>query len=132
MKIDKQLEVAKNIINNAHVPYSNFTVCAILETKDGKIYTGVNVENHGIQSICAERCAFVKAISEREKEFISILVIGKNRNDSEYNETLPCGYYRQFMSEFCSKDFKVYTYESKTNTVKRYELKDLLPYSFKL
>ena len=66
---------------NAHSPYSNFQVGAALRTKSGKIYLGCNIENHGIQGICAERTAFAKALSEGEREFESITKKKKNTWD---------------------------------------------------
>ena len=110
--------------------YSNFQVGAALRCKNGKVYTGCNVENHGIQSICAERVAFTKAISEGEKEFISITVVGSNKGEDITEECLPCGYCRQFMSEFVDKDFQVITFDNKNTNV--YFIKDLLPHSFEI
>ena len=71
-KLKEEIELAKKVRKNAYVPYSNFKVGAVLKTKKGKTYTGCNIENNGIQSICAERVAFCKALSEGEKEFESI------------------------------------------------------------
>ena len=61
---EELIELAKKVSKNAYTPYSNFKVGAVLKTKQGKLYTGCNIENHGIMSICAERVAFVKALSE--------------------------------------------------------------------
>ena len=69
----KDIGTVKNmmaqVLEKSYSPYSKFKVGAILYTKDNKIYTGVNIENMGIQSICAERCAFAKAISNGVKKF---------------------------------------------------------------
>jgi cytidine deaminase len=127
----EDIEMAKKARENAYVPYSNFKVGALLRCKNGKVFAGCNVENHGIQSICAERVAFTKAISEGEKEFESITVIGAKEDESPTSECLPCGYCRQFMSEFVDKDFKIYTVENE-NVTNEYTIKDLLPYSFSL
>ena len=121
---NEEIKIAKIAMGNACCPYSNFKVGAVLKTKSGKIYSGCNIENHGIQSICAERVAFVKALSEGEKEFESILVIS-----SSNEECLPCGYCRQFMSEYVNDDFKIYTVD-KDNNIKEYTIKELLPHSF--
>ena len=130
-KLKEEIELAKKVRKNAYVPYSNFKVGAVLKTKKGKTYTGCNIENNGIQSICAERVAFCKALSEGEKEFESILVIGGyNEETAMKEECLPCGYYRQFISEFVNKDFNIYTICE--NNVKAYKISDLLPYSFKI
>lgn len=118
------IEIAKKASAYACSPYSCFQVGACLVTKQGKVYTGCNIENNGIQSICAERVAFVKALSEGEREFSAIAIVGKKREDTVFTETLPCGYCRQFMSEYCSKDFRILTEKAE------YSLKDLLPYSF--
>ena len=128
-EIMKEFELAKKSMENAHDPYSNYKVGAVLVTKNGKKYTGCNISNHGIQSICAERVAFVKAISEGENEFERIVIVG-GKNVNELDECLPCGYCRQFMSEFVGSDFKIY---NPTETVvKEYSMQELLPYSFKL
>lgn len=130
-KLKEEIELAKKVRENAYVPYSNFKVGAVLKTKKGKTYTGCNIENNGIQSICAERVAFCKALSEGEKEFESILVIGGyNEESAMKEECLPCGYCRQFISEFVDKDFNIYTICE--NDVKAYKIGDLLPYVFKL
>ena len=78
--MEELIEMAKKAKQNAYVPYSNFKVGAALKTKQGKVYTGCNIENHGIMSICAERVAFVKAISEGEKNFESITVVANGRD----------------------------------------------------
>ena len=124
--MNEDINLAKEVKKNAYCPYSNFEVGAILRTKDGKIYTGCNIENHGIQSICAERCAFVKAISDGAKDFVSITIVGSKKNSDELQECIPCGYCRQFMSEFVDENFKIYTINNE------YTIKDLLPKSFKL
>ena len=98
-------------------------------TKNGKRYTGCNVQNHGIMSICAERTAFCKAISEGERDFERIVVIG-GPEGQEPEKCLPCGYCRQFISEFVNKDFKIYTVFD--NKVQEYTLEELLPHSFSL
>lgn len=112
--------------------HSNFTVGAILVTKDNKEYKGFNVENKGINSICAERVAFVKALTDgiTKDEFAYIVVVGKDINARIYKETLPCGYCREFMSEYVNKDFKIYTYDDEKKEIYAYTLEDLLPHSF--
>ena len=121
--------LARNMRERAYSPYSNYTVGAVLKTKSGKRYTGCNIENAGIQSICAERVAFCKAVSEGEREFESILVMGGEKG-KEPEKCLPCGYCRQFMTEFVGKDFKIYTVYD--NKAKEYTLEELLPNSFSL
>ena len=122
----EDLNIAKEARLNSYSPYSNYQVGACLRTKNGKLYTGTNIENDGIQSICAERVAFTKALSEGEKEFISIAIVGGPKDEEPINECIPCGYCRQFMSEFVDKDFKIITIDNE------YTIKDLLPNSFRL
>lgn len=82
---------------NAFAPYSNFKVGAAIETANGKIYTGCNVENasYGL-TVCAERVAIWKAMSEGEREFTKIIVVADTTN-----LTPPCGACRQIIWEFC-------------------------------
>jgi cytidine deaminase len=124
---------AKEIANrNFCCKHSNFTVGAALMTKEGKVYKGFNVENDGIQSICAERVAFTKALSEGNQEFVCVAVVGKPLTQEQFNKTLPCGYCRQFLSEYANKDFMVYTYDDVEDKLYSYRLEDLLPESFSL
>ena len=127
--IIKELELAKTAMKNSYDPYTNFKVGSVLVAKSGKKYIGCNVSNYGIQSICAERVAFVKAISEGEKLFERIIVVG-GKSSENLQECLPCGYCRQFMSEFVDEDFKIYTFDN--NKVKEYKMSEILPYSFKI
>ena len=130
MDIKDLVKYAKEAMQNSYSPYSKYKVGTALICKNGKVYTGCNVENHGIMSICAERVAFTKAISEGEKEFDFIVICG-GYDINNLEECLPCGYCRQFISEFVSSDFKIYTVDNKEN-IKEYKIKDLLPYSFKI
>lgn len=129
MNINELISNAKLARSNSYSPYSKYSVGAALLTKSGKIYKGSNIENHGIMSICAERTAFLKAISEGEKEFEAILVLSGPHGE-EADSGTPCGYCRQFMSEFVDKDFKIYTI-TKDNKLLEYTMEELLPYSFK-
>ena len=79
MELEEAINIAKAVIKNAHVPYSKYYVGAALKAKSGKIYSGCNIENAGIMSICAERVAFVKALSEGERDFEYIIVCGRAR-----------------------------------------------------
>ena len=130
MDLSKEIEIAKSVRKNAYEPYNKYYVGCALKAKSGKIYSGCNVQNHGIQGICAERVAFTKAISEGEKEFEHIVVCGGS-NLNEFEDCLPCGYCRQFMSEFVDKDFKIYALCEDGN-IKEYTINDLLPHSFKI
>lgn len=126
-EMKEDFELAKKAMQNAHDSYSNFKVGAVLTAKNGKKFTGCNIANHGIQSICAERVAFVKAISEGETEFSRIVVVG-GKDCEHLQECLPCGYCRQFMSEFVGQDFKVYSMTE--NMAKEYTIQELLPNGF--
>ena len=130
--IKKLVDAAKDVANkNFCCKYSNFTVGVALLTASGKVYKGFNVENHGIQSICAERVAFTKALSEGHKEFIGLAVVGKHLDDEFFKPTVPCGYCRQFMSEYAKPNFLIYTYDDEEEKLYTYKLKELLPESFK-
>ena len=96
------LETARKAAENSYSPYSHFPVGAALECADGTVFTGCNVENAAYgDTICAERTAAVKAISEGHRDFVRIAVWGNSR---EY--CYPCGSCRQFLQEF-SKDMAV-------------------------
>jgi cytidine deaminase len=94
---DKLVAAAKQARENAHAPYSNFRVGAALRAKSGQVYTGCNVENatYGL-TVCAERVAIFKAISEGERGFDAIAVVADTAT-----LTPPCGACRQLIWEFC-------------------------------
>lgn len=129
--MQEQIKKALEAKENAYEPYSKYQVGACLKTKTGKLYTGCNIENGGISSICAERVAFTKAISEGEREFESIVVVAGNQDSEKLDFATPCGYCRQFMSEFVDKDFKVFVYQSDENK-QEFTMEDLLPNQFEL
>ncbi len=116
---------------NAYVPYSHFKVGAALLAKSGRVYTGCNVEcsSYGI-SLCAERTALVKAVSEGERDFEAIAIVGGYEEQLTY--TSPCGACRQFLSDF--GDFRVILgYEEEGKIIqKEFHLKELLPETFSL
>ena len=126
---NEDIELAKNARLNAYSPYSNFQVGAVLRTKNGKVYLGCNIENHGIQGICAERTAFAKALSEGEREFESITVVGAPKGEEPREKCMPCGYCRQFMSEFVNNDFKIRVVD-KDNNIEELSMNELLPHRF--
>jgi len=122
--IDKAIEAREK----AYVPYSHFKVGAALKTKDGKIYTGCNIENASFSMTnCAERTAFFKAVSEGETEFKAIAIVG---GKDKIDFCPPCGACRQVMREFCDKDFKIILFDGEDESV--YTLGELLPLNFKL
>lgn len=125
------IKKASSMLEFSYAPYSNFHVGAALLTKNGKFFTGCNIENatYGATN-CAERTAFFKAISEGEKEFCAIAIVG-GKNGKIDDFCSPCGICRQVMAEFCSKDFKIILANSK-NEIKTFSLEELLPESFSL
>jgi len=114
----------------SYSPYSNFMVGAALLTKTGKIYTGCNIENAAYSpSNCAERTAFFKALSEGEKEFEAIAIVGGPK-DIGLEICAPCGVCRQVMMEFCDNEtFEIILGKSEDDYLK-YTLKELLPLGF--
>ena len=128
---DKELVIeAINAMKNSYSPYSDFKVGAALLTENNKVYTGCNIENVAFgPSICAERVAFFKAISEGEKSFSKIAVVGC-KNGVITSPTPPCGVCRQVMREFCGDNFEILIV-SENNEYEKVLLKELLPYSFK-
>src|SRR6187431_3624416 len=124
-KQDKQalIDLANIARQRAYAPYSNYPVGAALRTKTGRIYTGVNVENAAYpQTMCAERVAIFKAISDGEKEFEVISVVTDNGGS-------PCGGCRQVMAEF-ALDTIVLMADGSGRIVKETTVKELLPEAF--
>lgn len=119
-------------MKKSYSPYSHFTVGAALLTKEGKIYTGANIENSSYTpTVCAERNAIFTAIHEGERDFEAIAIVGGFEGDVK-GVTAPCGVCRQVMSEFCSPDFKVILVTSAEGDFEETTLGELLPYTFKL
>ena len=119
-------------MKKSYSPYSNFTVGAALLTKDGKVYTGANIENASYTpTICAERTAIFTAVHNGEREFEAIAIVGGHKGEIK-GVTAPCGVCRQVMSEFCSPDFKVILVTSNEGDHEETTLGELLPYMFKL
>ncbi len=117
------IDLANSARAHAYVPYSKYPVGASLRTKTGKIYTGVNIENAAYpQTMCAERVAIFKAVSEGEREF-EVIVVATDNGGS------PCGGCRQVMAEF-GLDTIVLLADGKGNLVKETTVKELLPEAF--
>lgn len=123
-------EKAKQAMTTAYAPYSGFTVGAALLCADGSVYTGCNIENAAYSpTLCAERTAFAKAVSEGKRDFTAIAICGgKAGNITGF--CTPCGVCRQVMAEFCKEDFKVILV--KPNGYEVRTLSQLLPESFGL
>ena len=127
---DKELcRLAVEAREKAYAPYSGYRVGAALLAKSGKVYLGSNIENAAYTpTICAERTAFFKAVSEGETEFFAIAVAGGN-GDKVGGAFPPCGVCRQVMAEFCDGDFKILTVTG-DDTFEEYTLTELLPLAF--
>ena len=132
MKINEKylIEQAIEARSHAYTPYSHFQVGAALLTKQGKVYKGCNIENAAYTpSNCAERTAIFKAVSEGEREFAAIAIVGSMEGDSNTLPTGPCGVCRQVMAEFCSLDMPVIIAKSPADYITM-TLGELLPLSF--
>ena len=127
---DKELcRLAIEAREKAYAPYSGYRVGAALLAKSGKVYLGSNIENAAYTpTVCAERTAFFKAVSEGETEFFAIAVAGGN-GDKVGGAFPPCGVCRQVMAEFCDGDFKILTVTG-DDTFEEYTLTELLPLAF--
>lgn len=125
--IEKALEARKL----SYSPYSGFSVGAALLCDDSSVFTGCNIENSAFSpTVCAERTAFFKAVSEGKKSFVKIAVVGGNSDiETPENYCSPCGVCRQVMKEFCSSDFEIIMAKN-ADDYKIMTLSDLLPESF--
>lgn len=123
---DKELyRIANDVKENAYAPYSGFRVGAALLAESGKVYTGVNVENASYgATLCAERGAVSKAISEGEREFRALAIA------SSVGEAMPCGICRQVLMEF-EPELRVITGKDEDH-LGNYSLSELLPGAFSL
>lgn len=127
--VNKLCDLAKEAMLNAYAPYSNYMVGAALLCEDGSVYTGCNIENAGYSAtICAERTAIFKAVSECKKKFTDIAVCGGKNGELNPFPYPPCGICRQVMREFCSGDFRIHMITSKG--YQTYTLDELLPHGF--
>ena len=125
------VERAKLARKMAYIPYSHFAVGAALLTRDGKVYTGCNIENSTFTPTnCAERTALFKAVSEGEREFEAIAVVGGPEGDT-LTYTPPCGVCRQALAEFCHPEFRILLGQN-DGSIRVFSLIDLLPEIFLL
>lgn len=120
------IEIAAKAKEKAYAPYSEFKVGASLFTTGGNIYSGCNIENasYGL-SVCAERVALFKALSEGEREFLAIAIVGDNKEFC-----YPCGACRQVLAEF-SPELEIITGQPE-GKIKKHKLSELLPENFRL
>ena len=129
MTPEKLCELAKEAMQHAYVPYSGYKVGAALLCADGTVYQGCNIENAAFSpTVCAERTAIFKAVSEGVREFEKIAVVGgKNCNVTEL--FMPCGVCRQVMAEFCDDSFEIIVAKS-CDDYKAFTLCEILPERF--
>lgn len=122
------IKIAVKAREMSYSPYSNFKVGAALLSKSGKVYTGCNVENAAYTPTnCAERTAVFKAVSEGEREFLAIAIVG-GKGDVLNDLCAPCGVCRQVLCEFCDGDFRIVL--GTPENIKTVTLSNILPYSF--
>ena len=122
------MQLAVEAREMAYAPYSGFRVGAALLAKSGKVYKGCNVENAAYSPTnCAERTALFKAVSEGEREFLAIAIVGgMYENIADF--CAPCGVCRQALAEFCDKDFRLIL--GNPNNIKIYTFEEILPFAF--
>ncbi len=115
---------AKEALKFSRAPYSGFSVGVAVETEGGRIYRGSNFENPSLMmSLCAEKVAILKALSEVRERIKRILILS-----SEDDYCYPCGSCRQFIVEFCP-EAEIYLYTSQG--IKKYTPEELLPHAFR-
>lgn len=131
MEYKQLMELAVKARDQAYTPYSDFAVGAALLCEDGTVYTGGNIENAAFTpTVCAERVAFFKAVSEGRRAFKAIAVAGGKANAQPDPLVAPCGVCRQVMMEFCrAGDFDIILGDSAEN-MKIVKLGDMLPLGF--
>jgi len=116
----------------SYSPYSNFKVGAALLTKNGKVYKGCNVENAAYSPAnCAERTAIFKAVSDGERDFVAIAIVGGSADNDELTICPPCGVCRQVINEFVDcEEFDIVLGTNKPEDMRVFKLKELLPLGF--
>ena len=125
MTRDELCQAAVAMLDRAYIPYSHFPVGAALECADGTVFTGCNIENAAYGcTICAERTAIFKAVSEGHRDFVRIVIAGRSED-----YCVPCGSCRQFLSEFNDGELEILCCKADGRYVS-YRLKELLPYTF--
>lgn len=125
--IEKALEARRM----SYCPYSGFAVGAALETADGRVFLGCNIENAALTPTnCAERTAFFNAVSRGASGFTAIAVVGGPKDAAELDFCAPCGVCRQVMAEFCVPDDFVVILAKSPSVYKVLTLAKLLPLGF--
>ena len=130
--IRELIDTALRMRSFSYTPYSHFNVGAALLTAEGKIYTGCNIENGTYTpTICAERTAFFKAVSEGERNFAAICIAGGPEGAEPDRLCAPCGVCRQVMLEFCGDDFPIILAVNRDD-YKIFTLGEMIPLGFRL
>jgi len=129
---DRELyEKAVEAREKSYSPYSHFQVGAALLTAAGKVYLGCNIENAAYTpTVCAERTAFFKAVSEGERQFEAIAIAGGAQSAETLDYCPPCGVCRQVMKEFCNEEQFAVILGKSSGEIRKFRLKELLPMGF--
>jgi cytidine deaminase len=123
-ELEQLVDAAREAREFAYAPYSHYAVGAAVKTRSGKIYTGCNIENAAYPTgVCAERVAIFKAVSEGERELVSLAVVTSNVGS-------PCGACRQAFSEFAADDAVIVLAPVRGSNRKRFTMNRLLPDRF--
>ena len=131
IKPKELVALAEQARERSYCPYSRFAVGAALLCADGTVFTGCNIENAAFgPSVCAERTAIFKAVSEGRRDFAALAVAGGPAGAPVERECPPCGVCRQVLREFCADDFPVYM-SGGNGTYRMMRLSRLLPASFR-
>lgn len=129
--VQELIRSAMEARKKAYSPYSGYQVGAAVLTNELRIYTGCNIENAAYTpSICAERTAISKAVSEGWHKFKAIAIVGGTKNETTDQYAFPCGVCRQVLREFADPDQFVVIVARNENDYKLYTLGELLPESF--
>ena len=130
MKPEELVRLALEARERAYTPYSGFAVGAALLCADGSVYQGCNIENAAFgPTVCAERVAVFKAVSEGKRDFAAIAVAGGRAGQDVTGLFPPCGVCRQVLREFCGLDFPLYLVKE-NGSYETHSLGELLPFSF--
>lgn len=133
MTAKELLQKAVEARRQSYSPYSHYQVGACLLCADGTLYSGCNIENAAFgPTVCAERTAIFKAVSEGKRSFSAIAIVGgpEDSDETQLNSAYPCGVCRQVMAEFCSPEFRIYC--GTPEQPEEFTLAELLPKSFGL